>query len=398
MPGMHGRAGHRATAPVARPGTGRVATAMPRRAERKAARRRARVARALDGACRAAPAERVDLATLRMIVFSDHHRGGRDGADDFRRCERAYNAALAHYFESGYRLVLLGDVEELWECRASDVLGSYARTYGLEAEFARAGRYQRVWGNHDDEWSIPRRFAAHRDSLGGPGVAVHEAIRMEVVHDGASLGELFLVHGHQGTDSSDRFRWISRLIVRRVWRPLQRRLRLPSTTPATDWDLREQHDEAMFSWAAASPQAPLLIAGHTHRPVFGVGRRTPTIARPVAELEREYEDSRSNGATREELARLRAEIEFGHAEPRRHDRPPIEVVPPCYFNTGCCSFGDGDVTGLELADGRIRLVRWLDDEQQPAVKMLADASLASVLRAVRERAPVRIGEAATVTA
>ena len=34
------------------------------------------------------------------------------------------------------------------------------------------------------------------------------------------------------------------------------------------------------------------------------------------------------------------------------------VSPPCYFNTGCCSFPDGDITGLEIADGMIRLVRW----------------------------------------
>ena len=36
----------------------------------------------------------------------------------------------------------------------------------------------------------------------------------------------------------------------------------------------------------------------------------------------------------------------------------FQVRPPCYFNTGCCSFPDGDVTGLEIADEEIRLVRW----------------------------------------
>ena len=66
-------------------------------------------------------------------------------------------------------------------------------------------------------------------------------------------------------------------------------------------------------------------------------------------------------------------------------------MPPCYFNTGCCSFGDGDVTALELSGGRIRLVRWLDDEQQPVVKVLADASLEEVLGAVRAGADVRVG-------
>jgi hypothetical protein len=39
----------------------------------------------------------------------------------------------------------------------------------------------------------------------------------------------------------------------------------------------------------------------------------------------------------------------------------VALERPSYFNTGCCSFGDGDVTGLEFAGGQVRLVRWLDD-------------------------------------
>jgi hypothetical protein len=368
----------------------------PSQADEKAAKRNAQVARGLARAYKSAPTERVELDALRLMILSDHHRGARDGADDFRRCERAYNAALAHYLEHGYDLVLLGDAEELWECDAVDVIESYPRTYALEAEFAKRGRYRRIWGNHDDEWSSSKHVAEHRDALGGEGAVVREAMRLEVLRDGSPIGELFLVHGHQGTDDSERFSWLSRLVVRKIWRPLQRRLRIPSTTPARDWDLRERHDGAMFAWARSAPSRPVVIAGHTHRPVFGVGRREPVLSRPLEELERAYEAARRDGATPEQLGKLRAEIEFGYAEARRHDRPAIPVVPPCYFNTGCCSYGDGDVSGLELADGRIRLVRWLDDEQHPAVKVLAEAELDRVLRAVREGAEVRVGERSDV--
>ena len=82
----------------------------------------------------------VDVADLRWIVFSDHHKGERDGADDFRRCERTYNAALAAYLERGYTLVTLGDVEELWECTPAKVLQEYEHTLSLEREFHDAGR------------------------------------------------------------------------------------------------------------------------------------------------------------------------------------------------------------------------------------------------------------------
>ena len=94
----------------------------------------------------------IDLDTARYIVFSDLHKGQRDNADDFRRCERAYNAALAYYNELGYTVALLGDVEELWECRPKKVLKSYEYTLTLEADLYKDGRYWRYSGNHDDEW------------------------------------------------------------------------------------------------------------------------------------------------------------------------------------------------------------------------------------------------------
>ena len=64
----------------------------------------------------------IDVDNDRLIIFSDHHRGSRDGADDFWRCERSYHAALGYYLESGHRLYLLGDVEELWENGHDEVL------------------------------------------------------------------------------------------------------------------------------------------------------------------------------------------------------------------------------------------------------------------------------------
>jgi hypothetical protein len=57
----------------------------------------------------------LDIRDGRFVIFSDHHKGSRDGADDFKVCERAYNAALAYYDRLGYTLAVLGDAEELWE-------------------------------------------------------------------------------------------------------------------------------------------------------------------------------------------------------------------------------------------------------------------------------------------
>ena len=76
----------------------------------------------------------------------------------------------------------------------------------------------------------------------------------------------------------------------------------------------------------------------------------------------------------------------------------MTVSPPCYFNTGCCSFPDGDVTGLELADGAIRLVRWpanLDElvregENLDAQRrILEEAPLEDILAAVTDDPEIR---------
>ena len=325
----------------------------------------------------------LELSTAKVIIFSDHHKGARDGADDFQRCERAYNAALAYYLETGHRLVVLGDVEELWECKPKEVLEAYPETLKLEAQFLKDDRYDRFWGNHDDQWRHEGQVSKLlRKHLDGSSLQVREALKLRVVDRGAPAGLLFLVHGHQGTLDSDRFRWFSRLFVRYAWRPLQRRLKISSTTPATSFDLRDRHNVAMFSWARGRREKPVLIAGHTHKPVFlktGKDRPDPK----VGDLQRELDALRASGtATSEKVAELRARIELLRADERqRNQQPPLKLDPPCYFNTGCCCFGDGDVTGIEIIGGEIRLVRWPDDDDKPLPKILAHTNLKAVLAA-----------------
>ena len=329
----------------------------------------------------ATPVLELDAQADRLVLFSDHHKGARDGADDFRRCERAYNAALAHYFALGHRLVVLGDAEELWECDPQEVIPRYGRTYELERDFNAEGRYVRVWGNHDDQWRHAAEVTRHlRPVLGD--VVVHEALKLVVRRRDGGEGLLFLVHGHQGTLESDKLGWLARLPVRFVWRNIQRWTKIPSTTPAKDWELRERHDRAMFEWARSHPAHPVLVAGHTHRPVFAGSRPTPKVARGAAAVDRELREREAAGLPGEERARLVAEREFAAAEARRIDPPTVPNVPPCYFNTGCCSFGDGDVTGLEIAGGELRLVRWPDDDRRPVPQVLAAARLEEILDAV----------------
>ena len=346
---------------------------------------------------RAGEPRRLDAERERLVIFSDHHRGtGEDDADDFRRCERAYRAALAYYLEYGFTLALLGDVEELWENRIANVLDAYGPVLELESLFHREGRLWRFYGNHDLVWSSPdavdEHLAAH---IGGGPVEVCESLKLDVFAADRLLGRLFLTHGHQGTPSSDLFAPVAMLPVRYVWPRIQRNVKFASTSPALDFELRAEHDAAMFGWArrqawARRPEDPpiVLIAGHTHKPVFFIReaeepaqRAERTLPTPEEALAA-YEAAVGAGASVDERATAHAMLEF--VRTRDFGPEPLEVKPPCYFNTGCCSYGDGDITGIEIADGTIRLVRWLDKEGNPRLEALTGAEpLAEVFDAVR---------------
>src|SRR4029079_15149988 len=51
----------------------------------------------------------------KFIIFSDQHKGAKNGADAFMLCEPNYLAALDYYYQNGYFYMSLGDCEELWE-------------------------------------------------------------------------------------------------------------------------------------------------------------------------------------------------------------------------------------------------------------------------------------------
>ena len=361
-------------------------------------RRRRMVMGGLDAAYeRAAAPKRFDVNEGKLVIFSDHHRGSRDGADDFLRCERAYRSALAYYLEAGHTLALLGDTEELWECKLPAPLDNYPEVLALERDFATAGRLLRFYGNHDLVWSRPNVADRFLTELMGGRVEVHESLRLDL-HDGnGSLGEIFLTHGHQGTPDSDLWAPVAMIPVRYVWPRLQRSVKFASTSPARDYKLRGEHDSAMYEWAKGRSEhghPVVLITGHTHKPVFR--RRLASGDVPgddpvptVDEAREALDAARREGQAAGVLSKLRAMFEF--VATKDYGAPAIELARPCYFNTGCCSFGDGDVTGIEIEGGEIRLIRWLDDGDKPLPQILDHASLREIADEVAGRTPAQAG-------
>jgi predicted phosphodiesterase len=342
-----------------------------------------RVARALDGAL--ADARRgepitFDLERDRYIVLSDHHRGARNRADDFRWAERAYNAALAKYYALGHTLILLGDADELWQERPGAIVDAYQHTLELEAKFHQAGRFLRIWGNHDDTWAEDVLVKHYLQPVyGPPPLRIREHVMLRAVDGAEELGTIFLLHGHQGTATSDRWSRLARIPVRYVWRNVQRATGFGWSTPATDWRLRARHNVALYSWAARQPGL-VLIAGHTHRPVFKSKSHADEVREELEAAERELAAAPDDRALRVTVANLAAELEWVRTQDTQRSGPEgtTEMEVPSYFNTGCCSFRNGHITGIELVEGEIRLVRWPDDDNKPLERVLARAPLREV--------------------
>lgn len=291
----------------------------------------------------------------RIVILSDMHKGAGDRADEFKGCSQAYTTALRHYLAQGYSLVLLGDVEDLWENRFSEVLKHHRAALELEREFG-PDRYIRIWGNHDDKWMESSQVSKHLAPW-LPVSLVHEALRFEAYDGGQRLGTLFLVHGHQGTFGSDKLRPIARLALRYFYRPiLQNIFGIGKQSPSTDACLRGEHDRTMYGWARQQSKL-ILIAGHTHRPVW---MGLTHLQQLELELQALQAAPRPNDpAYAGDLAALQAKIVERRAKyPPCNDRPTEVSTAPCYFNTGCCKFSDCDITGIELVDGVLRLVKW----------------------------------------
>lgn len=335
------------------------------------------IAHGLQRAWEAASSEelRRDIQEIRLVIFSDHHRGLRGKTDDFRLCEQAYSAALGYYLEQDYDLHLLGDVEELWGHNPRKVMATYPETLDLEGQFHARGSLYRYWGNHDDLWSERATVEDLLEPIYDQQTRIREALRLVVTDDGEELGSLFLVHGHQGEFWSDRHGSKARWLVRTFWRPYKRISRTPSSTPATDHRLRKRHNVAMYLWARTHPGLA-LIAGHTHKPVF-LKQENVEAMRAGLEINRADKD-----IDPEHVARERADLEWVRAGQRHRFYEmdeSLRPLRPCYFNTGCCSFADGEITGIEISEGRIRLVKWPDDRGRPRPRILASADLRDVL-------------------
>lgn len=294
----------------------------------------------------------------KYIIFSDQHKGARNDADDFGFAENNYLSALNFYNTNLYTFISLGDSEELWENTLDAVKKHNQESFSLESEFLKREAFIKIFGNHDLYWGNDPLAGYQLEKIYGQKVKVYEGLILHTKVNHKPL-DIFLTHGHQGDLASDG-NWFSKWFVSRVWAPLQAYLRINPNTPAFSNRLKTTHNQMMYEWAAA--QQSVLITGHTHQPVFN----------SLTHLERIYIKLDAARKISDKVAEDKLLDQLKKERIMGATIPSFSADKPNYFNTGCCCFSDGDITGLEIANGKIRLIKWAYQADKQSIRMVLE--------------------------
>ena len=245
----------------------------------------------------------------RFIFMCDCHRGNGSWGDDFSRNRNLYKTALNHYYRNNFTYIEIGDGDELWENKQlSGIINVHRDVFQLLARFYRNNRLYFIFGNHDmakkRQNFVRNNLFQYFDEREKGYVSLFENIRCHeglILRHSVTEDKIFLLHGHQ-VDFLNYTMWkIARFLVRYLWRPLNIFGVNDPTSTAKNYRKKEKIEKRLTQWV--KKEKHMLISGHTHRPMF-----------------------------------------------------PDPGKPP-YFNGGS-SIHPQDITGIEIADGNITLVKW----------------------------------------
>ena len=245
----------------------------------------------------------------RIILMSDAHRGDGSWADDFSKNQNLYFAALTHYYNENYTYIEIGDGDELWKNKKlSDIIYVHSHAFWLLSKFFNKSRLYLIFGNHDmvkrKDKFVKENLYQYFDEQKKQYIPLFENIKL---HEGLVLRhrvtdqKILLIHGHQVSFIDYEMWRFGRFLVRYLWRPFELFGVNDPTSTAKNYDKKDAVEKKLTEWVIREKH--MLIAGHTHRPMFP------------------------------------------------------EVGKPQYFNDGS-SVHPRCITGIEIADGNIALVKW----------------------------------------
>lgn len=207
----------------------------------------------------------------------------------------------------------MGDGDELWEhLFFKTILEAHKNVYLLLKKYFDESRLYMIYGNHDMSYknleTVKKHYNTYLDPQINkevpfmPGLKFNEGLVLKHTTTGQKL---FLTHGHQADWWNYIFWKWSRFMVRILWKPLQIFGIADPTSPAKNNKELIRIEHRIKRWIVNNNNQ-LTITGHTHRPRFP---------------------------------------------------DPGDIA---FFNDGSCVH-PRSITGLEIENGRITLIKWYTD-------------------------------------
>ena len=280
----------------------------------------------------------------RIVFMSDFHLGDGGKGDDFRHnADLVCGALESYYLEKNWRLVLNGDIEDLYKFKAVKIRAAYGELYAILHAFSRGPGLVKIVGNHDlglllhDDYEFP----------------LESALRLD-----RGDGSFLAYHGHQSSRLFMKYNHLSDFLVRYVADPLKIRNADVSMTSRK----RFQAERRMYR--VSKELGIISIVGHTHRPLFESFSKYDSLRWNIEALLRRYADAPEQDRPgivslveiySEEFKRLSRKERKQKVSRSLYERE--ELLVPCIFNSGCAT-GRGGFTAIEMDHESISLVYW----------------------------------------
>jgi len=287
----------------------------------------------------------------KYALFSDLHLGNGEKSDLFKHNKDTMLFALKYYKKNGYSIILLGDIEELWQFNFIEIHDKYDKSIYKQLRSFKNSKVYRIFGNHDKDWKRPPAdpiLCTKKIQHGAP-----EAIKLG--------NDIFLVHGHQGDKTCDRKTWESRYWARKL-EPLVHIGKIIgiSNRLATKSQVPSNREKLYYKWAI--DKKVFLICGHTHNAIFASKSYYWWLKEQIKKKEKELKKSSIDTVRicelHKEITKYINDLHYEEKTLRNYNRMIRTGKPlPCYFNTGCGHFRDG-ITNIEIEGDRIRLIKW----------------------------------------
>ncbi|MBL4931116.1 MULTISPECIES: metallophosphoesterase [Clostridium] len=247
----------------------------------------------------------------KFVFISDCHRGDGSYRDSLIQNYNIYKGALNYYLKNKFKLIEIGDGDELWENKDFRDIGFvYKDIFEILLKFKKRNDLYLIWGNHDMikknkkrltkiiNFSKNEAFYKVLMDLYGEG-DICEGIKLT-----NGENEYLVIHGHQVDFFNSDLWLLSRFLLRSVWSKLQNFGIKTPISPARNISKRNKIDSRIIEWCTKNNKR--IIAGHTHS------------------------------------SRI-SDLKTGE-----------------YYNDGCCVFPN-HITTLEYENQRFKLIKWTLD-------------------------------------